>query len=111
MSATPERPLIIDGLQYAKWSRAIFEQMHRGEVSAVHVTIAYWESTREVLHNIGAWNRLFDETMAALKFDVLGEQLNLEATLHLLSDTDETKRAAAFGGPGYWCCRSIRHSR
>ena len=46
----------------------------------------------------GAWNRLFDETMAALKFDVLGEQLNLEATLHLLSDTDETKRAAAFGG-------------
>lgn len=39
-----------------------------------------------------AWNRLFDETMAALTFDVNGETLNLEATLNLLSDTDRTKR-------------------
>ena len=45
-----------------------------------------------------AWNRLFDETMAALKFNVEGEELNLEATLHLLSDKDETKRKAAFDG-------------
>ncbi|MGN6103282.1 MAG: M3 family oligoendopeptidase, partial [Devosia sp.] len=45
-----------------------------------------------------AWNRLFDETMAALKFDVLGETLGIEATLHLLSDRDETKREAAFHG-------------
>ncbi|HHY49897.1 MAG TPA: M3 family oligoendopeptidase, partial [Alphaproteobacteria bacterium] len=45
-----------------------------------------------------AWNRLFDETMAALKFEVEGEELNLETTLHLLSDKDEARRAAAFGG-------------
>ena len=45
-----------------------------------------------------AWNRLFDETMAALKFDVDGEELGLEATLHLLSDKDEKKREAAFHG-------------
>ena len=45
-----------------------------------------------------AWNRLFDETMSTLKFEVQGEQLNLEATLHLLSDKDEKKREAAFGG-------------
>ena len=45
-----------------------------------------------------AWNRLFDETMASLKFSVAGEELGLEATLNLLSDRDETKRAAAFGG-------------
>jgi len=45
-----------------------------------------------------AWNRLFDETMAGLKFDVDGEQLGLEATLTQLSDKDETKRAAAFAG-------------
>ena len=43
-----------------------------------------------------AWNRLFDETMASLKFEVLGETLGLEATLHLLSDKDEKKREAAF---------------
>ncbi len=43
-----------------------------------------------------AWNRLYDETLASLKFDVDGEVLNLEATLHLLSERDEAKREAAF---------------
>ena len=43
-----------------------------------------------------AWNRLFDESMAALKFDVDGEELPVEGTLHLLSDIDEKKREAAF---------------
>jgi oligoendopeptidase F len=45
-----------------------------------------------------AWNRLFDETMASLKFTVDGEELGLEGTLNLLSDRDEAKREAAFGG-------------
>ena len=39
-----------------------------------------------------AWNRLFDETMAALTFDVDGETLPLEATLNLLSDHDRARR-------------------
>ncbi len=39
-----------------------------------------------------AWNRLFDETMAGLTFDVDGEEMNLEATLNLLSDADRSKR-------------------
>lgn len=47
-----------------------------------------------------AWNRLFDETMASLKFEVNGEILPIEATLHLLSDKDEKKREAAFHGLG-----------
>ena len=42
-----------------------------------------------------AWNRLFDETMAGLEFDVDGESLNLEATLNLLTEQDRTKREAA----------------
>ena len=45
-----------------------------------------------------AWNRLFDETMASLKFRVEGEELGLEATLNLLSDRDEKKREAGFHG-------------
>jgi len=45
-----------------------------------------------------AWNRLFDETMASLKFDVDGETLGLEATLTLLSEKEEAKRKAAFTG-------------
>jgi len=44
-----------------------------------------------------AWNKLFDETMAGLMFTVTGEEeeLNLEATLNLLTDTDRAKREAA----------------
>ena len=44
-----------------------------------------------------AWNKLFDETMAGLMFKVEGEEeeLNLEATLNLLTDTDRAKREAA----------------
>ncbi|MBE0554594.1 MAG: M3 family oligoendopeptidase [Rhodobacteraceae bacterium] len=44
-----------------------------------------------------AWNKLFDETMAGLMFRVAGEEeeLNLESTLNLLTDTDRTKREAA----------------
>ncbi|MGR3485875.1 MAG: M3 family oligoendopeptidase [Paracoccaceae bacterium] len=39
-----------------------------------------------------AWNRLFDETLAGLTFDVDGEALGLEATLDLLSDPDRERR-------------------
>ena len=44
----------------------------------------------------GAFNRLFDETMSALRFTVEGEAqpLGIEQTLNLLSNTDEKKRQA-----------------
>ncbi|PVH30376.1 M3 family oligoendopeptidase [Pararhodobacter oceanensis] len=44
-----------------------------------------------------AWNRLFDETMAGLSFEVEGEEdpLPLEATLNLLTDPSRTRREAA----------------
>ncbi len=37
----------------------------------------------------GAWNRLFDETMASLRFDVEGKSLAIEQTLTLMQDSDE----------------------
>ena len=39
-----------------------------------------------------AWNRLFDETMAALRFDVQGQELALEPTLNLMQDPREEVR-------------------
>ena len=42
-----------------------------------------------------AWNRLFDETIASLRFDVDGQSLSLEPTLSLLQDSDGAKRKAA----------------
>ena len=42
-----------------------------------------------------AWNRLFDETMASLRFKVGGKELSIEPTLNLLADHDGKKRKAA----------------
>ena len=57
--------------------------------------------TEELFHEksvtgASAWNRLFDETMASLEFEVDGEKLNLESTLNLLSDREEPNREKAF---------------
>lgn len=41
-----------------------------------------------------AWNKLFDETIAGLTFDVDGESLGIEATLNLLTDPDRARREA-----------------
>jgi len=43
----------------------------------------------------GAWNRLFDETIASLKFKIDGEELPLEAALNVLMDPSEAKRHKA----------------
>jgi oligoendopeptidase F len=43
----------------------------------------------------GAWDRLFNETMTALRFEVDGEKLSLEPTLNRLLDTDGEKRREA----------------
>ena len=50
----------IDCLQYANWSEKIFRQMRQGRLDAVHVTIAYHENFREMVHNIEQWNRWFE---------------------------------------------------
>src|SRR5437588_214780 len=43
----------------------------------------------------GAWNRLFDETMGALRFTVEGKPLAIEQTLSLMQDASEKKRRSA----------------
>jgi len=53
--------LIIDGLQYVNWTRALFEEAKAGGVNAIHVTIAYWENTEEALANIAEWDTRFSE--------------------------------------------------
>ncbi len=51
--------LIIDALQYVNWTRELFEQARDAGVNAIHVTIAYWENTRDTLENMGDWRRRF----------------------------------------------------
>src|SRR4029077_11750234 len=43
----------------------------------------------------GAWNRLFDETIGALRFTIESKPLAIEQTLSLMQDASERKRRAA----------------
>ena len=52
---------LIDNLQYANWSEKIFRQLRAGGVDAIHVTIAYHETFREMVLNLEKWNRWFEQ--------------------------------------------------
>ncbi|UUV07283.1 M3 family oligoendopeptidase [Ruegeria sp. YS9] len=57
------------------------------------------DELEKFLHDLGvvgdAWERLFDETIAGLTFNVDGNELNIEGTLNLLTEQDRSKREAA----------------
>src|SRR5215813_1617280 len=58
------------------------------------------ERVEELFHEksvttYSAWNRLFDETIAALRFEIGGKSLAIEPTLNLLQDSNSKKRKAA----------------
>lgn len=57
------------------------------------------DELEKFLHDLGvvgdAWERMFDETIAGLTFDVAGETRNIEGTLNLLTDPDRDLRKAA----------------
>lgn len=57
------------------------------------------DEMEKFLHDLGvvgdAWERMFDETIAGLEFEVNGEQLSIEGTLNLLTDPDRANREAA----------------
>ncbi|MEO9630392.1 MAG: M3 family oligoendopeptidase [Sulfitobacter sp.] len=56
------------------------------------------DELEKFLHDLGvvgdAWERMFDETIAGLEFEVDGETLTIEGTLNLLTDPDRAKREA-----------------
>ncbi|WP_306133483.1 M3 family oligoendopeptidase [Roseivivax marinus] len=70
------------------------------------------DEMEKFLHDMGvvgdAWERLFDETIAGLKFEVDGEVMGIEATLNLLSEQDRAKREAAARALGSVFTNNIR---
>ncbi len=57
------------------------------------------DEMEKFLHDLGvvgdAWERLFDETIAGLEFEIDGDQLNIEGVLNLLTDPSRDLREAA----------------
>ncbi len=57
------------------------------------------DELEKFMHDLGAvgdaWEKLFDETIAGLEFEVDGETLNIEGTLNLLTEQERGTREAA----------------
>ncbi len=83
------KPPLIDSLQYANFSPEIFAQMREGGVDAVHVTIAYHESFREMVLNLERWNRWFEDH---------GDMIFKGTTAGDVVRAQETGRTAIFFG-------------
>lgn len=83
------KPVLIDNLQYANFSPKVFEQMRAGGVDAVHVTITYHESFREMILNLEQWNRWFE---------VHGDLIFKGTTAADVRLAQETGRTAIFFG-------------
>ncbi len=84
---------VIDGLQYANWSEKIFREMRAGGVDAVHVTIAYHETFREAVLNVGQWNRWFEQ------FPDLIMQARTGADVRRARETERTAIVFGFQNP------------
>ena len=57
------------------------------------------DELEKFMHDLGvvgdAWERMFDETIAGLEFEVLGETHNIEGTLNFMTDPKRENREAA----------------
>ncbi len=63
MSVRPlhQSAIVIDGLVVSRWSREVFEDMHKGGLTAANCTCSIWEGTRGTLINIAWWKQAFVE--------------------------------------------------
>jgi len=59
--ALHEDLFLVDGLIVANFSRAIFEDMRRGGVTAANCTCSVWEGFRETMNNIATWKKNFND--------------------------------------------------
>ncbi len=75
---------------YASWLRDV--RMYRAHQLSDELEKMLLEKR---VTGASAWNRLYDETLAALRVPVGSEDLGLEEALHRLSDIDRGKREAA----------------
>lgn len=53
--------VVFDGLIVSNWSRAVFEDMRAGGITAANCTCSLWEGLEGTLKNIIQWNRWFVE--------------------------------------------------
>lgn len=64
MNATElhQQSIIIDGLIIAKWNRELFEDMHKGGLSAANCTVSVWDDFQRTVDNIVEMNQLIEDS-------------------------------------------------
>jgi len=53
--------IVIDALVVSRWSRALFEDMRAGGITAANCTCSVWEGFQGTMTNIAQWHRWFRE--------------------------------------------------
>ncbi len=63
MNATElhQQSIVIDGLIIAKWNRELFEDMHKGGLSAANCTVSVWDDFQSTVDNIVEMNQLIED--------------------------------------------------
>lgn len=61
VSKLHDAAIVIDGLVVSRWSRQVFEDMHRGGLTAANCTCSIWEGMRDTMLNIARWKQAFVE--------------------------------------------------
>lgn len=51
--------IVIDGLVVSRWSRQVFEDMHKGGLTAANCTCSIWDGMRDTMINIARWKQAF----------------------------------------------------
>jgi len=53
--------IVVDGLNVSNWSRQVFEDMRKGDVTAANCTCSIWENFQTTMDNIAQWKRMLQE--------------------------------------------------
>jgi membrane dipeptidase len=53
--------IIVDGLIISNFSRAVFEDMRKGGLTAANCTCSVWENFEGTMRNIARWNKFFTD--------------------------------------------------
>lgn len=77
--------IVIDGLVVSKWSRNLFDAMHRGGLTAANCTCGLWEGFVPSMQAIAEWKRRFSEYGDILK------------QIYSVSDIEEAKSQGKLG--------------
>ena len=81
--------IIIDGLEYCNWNRELLEDVWRGGITAIHVTLVYWENTEESFKKITEWKNRIKQNS-----DIIIHAIN---TQDILDAKKNNKVAIIFG--------------